>query len=86
MCIPLRSGNDGESDWRTKIMTTFKVKELIGCFTKVGDDWKTINVEKAYTISNWDDLQNLIMTLVDYSDDEITFKVKKIREEADNEQ
>jgi len=66
----------------------FKVTELIRDYVKINDegeyDW--IEIKKKYSANTWDDLQNLIMTLIDYSDDEITFKVKKIREEADNEQ
>jgi hypothetical protein len=34
-------------------------------------------VEKYYTVNNWDDLQNLLMTLIDYSDVSIRFEVKK---------
>jgi hypothetical protein len=50
---------------------------------KVGDDYQYVEVEKYYTVNNWDDLQNLLMTLIDYSDVSIRFEVKK---EAPDEQ
>ena len=61
----------------------FKVTEFIKKYMKVGDDYQYVEVEKYYTVNNWDDLQNLLMTLIDYSDVSIRFEVKK---EAPNEQ
>lgn len=62
---------------------TFKVTEFIKKYMKVGDDYQYVEVEKYYTVNNWDDLQNLLMTLIDYSDVSIRFEVKK---EVPNEQ
>jgi hypothetical protein len=56
---------------------TFKVTEFIKKYMKVGDDYQYVEVEKYYTVNNWDDLQNLLMTLIDYSDVSIRFEVKK---------
>lgn len=61
----------------------FKVTEFIKKYMKVGDEYQYVEVEKHYTVDNWDDLQNLLMTLIDYSDVSIRFEVKK---EAPNEQ
>lgn len=61
----------------------FKVTEFIKKYMKVGDDYQSVEVEKHYTADNWDDLQNLLMTLIDYSDVSIRFEVKK---EVPNEQ
>ena len=61
----------------------FKVTEFIKKYMKVGDDYQYVEVEKYYTVNNWDDLQNLLMTLIDYSDVSIRFEVKK---EVPNEQ
>ena len=55
----------------------FKVTEFFKKFVKVGDDYQNVEVEKYYTVDNWDDLQNLLMTLIDYSDVSIRFEVKK---------
>ena len=62
---------------------TFKVTEFIKKYMKVGDDYQYVEVEKYYTVNNWDDLQNLLMTLIDYSDVSTRFEVKK---EVPNEQ
>lgn len=61
----------------------FKVTEFIKKYMKVGDEYQYDEVEKHYTVGNWDDLQNLLMTLIDYSDVSIRFEVKK---EVPNEQ
>ena len=61
----------------------FKVTEFIKKYMKVGDDYQFVEVEKYYTADTWDDLQNLLMTLIDFSDASIRFEVKK---EVPNEQ
>ena len=61
----------------------FKVTEFIKNYMLVGDEFQYVEVEKCYTVDNWDDLQNLLMTLIDYSDKSIRFEVKK---EVPNEQ
>ena len=60
----------------------FKVTEYISKYMRVEDEWKNIEVEKYYYPNTWDDLQNLLGTLIDYADDSIKFEVKKIEEEA----
>jgi len=55
----------------------FKVTEYISKFMKVGDEYTTVEVPKEYSVANWDDLQNLIMTLIDFTSDKITLKVEK---------
>ena len=61
----------------------FKITEFIKKYLKVGDEYQSVEVDKHYTVDNWDDLQNLLMTLIDYSDVSIRFEVKK---EAEDEQ
>lgn len=61
----------------------FKVTEFIKKYMKVGDDYQYVEVEKNYTADTWDDLQNLLMTLIDFSDRSIRFEVTK---EVPNEQ
>jgi hypothetical protein len=55
----------------------FTVTEFIKKYMKIGDDYQYVEVEKKYSVNNWDDLQNLLMTLIDYSDVSIRFEVKK---------
>ena len=61
----------------------FKVTEFIKKYMKVGDEYQYVEVEKKYIANTWDDLTNLLMTLIDYSDVSIRFEVKK---EVPNEQ
>ena len=61
----------------------FIVTEFIKKYMKVGDDYQYVEVEKNYTVNNWDDLQNMLMSLIDFSDGSIKFEVRK---EAVNEQ
>ena len=55
----------------------FKVKEFITDYVRVGDEYRSIEVEKKYEADNWDDLQNLLMTLIDFSTKAIKFEVEK---------
>lgn len=59
----------------------FEVIQYIKKFMKVGDDWNNVEVETEYGVDNWDDLQNLLMTLIDFGKGDITFKVRKIEVE-----
>jgi len=55
----------------------FTVIEFIKKYMKIGDDYQYVEVEKKYSVKNWDDLQNIIMTLIDFSDGTIKFEVRK---------
>ena len=55
----------------------FTVIEFIREYVKVGDEYQWVEVQKRYTVKNWDDLQNIIMTLIDFSDGTIKFEVRK---------
>lgn len=60
----------------------FKVTEYISKYTKIDEHWRIVEVEKVYNVTNWDDLQNLLGTLIDFADKSIKFEVKKEEEEA----
>jgi hypothetical protein len=55
----------------------FKVTEYITDYVRVGDEYRTIEVEKKYEIHNWDDLQNLLSTIIDFSMKKTKFEVEK---------
>ena len=40
-------------------------------------DYKQIELSKVYTVNSFDDLQDLILMLVDFSRDEVKFSIKK---------
>ena len=55
----------------------FKVKQFIKDYVKVGDEWRHIEVENKYTVNNYDDLQNLLLTLIDFGDGNLKFEITK---------
>lgn len=63
----------------------FTVTEFIRDYVKVNDEdeYHWVEMKKKYTVKNWDDLQNILMMLIDFSDGTIKFEVRK---EADDEQ
>jgi hypothetical protein len=63
----------------------FRVIEFIPDYVKVGDEYRSIEAEKRYEVSTWDDLQTLLMTMIDFSTKTVRFEVQK-REEATDEQ
>jgi len=58
----------------------FRVTQYIPDYVKVGDEYRHVEVENDYEIDNYDDLQNLLLTLIAYSAKDIKFKV--VKEEA----
>ena len=56
----------------------FEVTQYIRKFMKVGDDYDYVDVENDYAVSNWDDLQSLLLALIDFGKDETKFRVKKV--------
>ena len=62
----------------------FKVTEFIRDYVKNEEgeyDW--IEAKKKYTANTWDDLTNLIMSMIDFTDGPIKFEVRK--EEGDEQ-
>ena len=55
----------------------FTVTEFIKKYMKIGDDYQYVEVEKKYSVNNWDDLQNMLMSLIDFSDGPIKLEVRK---------
>lgn len=65
-------------------MINFKVTHHIADYVKVGEEYKTIEVESNYNCENFDDLQNFIMALVDFSEKPVKLTIRK-KEVPDNE-
>ena len=60
----------------------FDVKMVVSAYEKVGDDYKIIEAMKRFVLHNYDDLQNLLLTLIESSEDAVKFEVRK--EEVDD--
>lgn len=58
-------------------MYKFTLTEIIKEFTHIEDKYGTVEVKKEYVVYNYDDLQNLILTLVDFGPDTMQFEIKK---------
>ena len=54
----------------------FTTTQYISDYVKVGDEWRNVEVECKYECHNWDDLENLILTLICNKDD-IKFRVRR---------
>ena len=55
----------------------FKVTQFISDYVKVGDEWRPVEVQNKYSVNNYDDLQNLLLTLIDFGDKKLKFEVVK---------
>lgn len=55
----------------------FDVRMAVTTYTKVGDDYQSVEATKKFVLHNYDDLQNLLLTLIESSEDAIKFEVRK---------
>jgi len=57
----------------------FKVTEIIRNYIKPegSDKYAWVEVNKTYRANTWDDLTNLIMSLIDFTDGPVKIKVEK---------
>ena len=58
-------------------MTRFTVKQIVSNYVKVGEGYQTVEVKNTFEVDNFDDLQNLLMTLIDFSKNDTKFEVSK---------
>lgn len=58
----------------------FYVTQFISDYVKVGEEWKSVEVKNTFTVSNYDDLQNLLLTLIDFGGGKLRFGIEKIEE------
>ena len=55
----------------------FDVRMSVTTYAKVGDDYQSVEATKKFVLHNYDDLQNLLLTLIESSEDAIKFEVRK---------
>ena len=53
----------------------FTITQYVRDYIKVGDEWRNVEVECGYECHDFDDLQNLLMTLI-FNKNDIKFRVK----------
>lgn len=59
----------------------FELEQKISGYTLVNDKYKSATLKQKFQCKNYDDLQNLFLTLVDFSEGTLDFSVKKIEED-----
>ena len=55
----------------------FTLTEIIRDFTHIKEEYGYVDVKKVYVCNNYDDLQNIFLTLVDFSDGPLKFEITK---------
>jgi len=55
----------------------FIVTQFVSDYVKIGDEYKSVEVKNKYEVTNYDDLQNLLLTLIDFGAKETKFSVRK---------
>lgn len=59
----------------------FKVKQHVRDYVEVEGEFKAVDAVVDYSVENYDDLQNLLMTLIDFSESEVKFTIRKKEDE-----
>ena len=59
----------------------YAVKVYMSQYLKVGDEWQTVDVSRAFSFKSWNDVQNFIGYLVEGADGWVKFEVREITEE-----
>ena len=55
--------------------TKYTITQYVRDYVKIGDEWRNVEVECKYECFNWDDLENLLLTLICNKND-IKFRVR----------
>ena len=50
-------------------MTRYRITQYVSDYVKVGDEYRHVEVECDYECSNFDDFENLLLTLVTNKND-----------------
>lgn len=58
----------------------FILTETIREFAHIKEEYGYVEVKKAYECNTYDDLQNIFLTLVDFSTKKLSFEVEKVEE------
>lgn len=55
----------------------FYVTQFLSDFVRVDDQYKTVEVKNKFVVNNYDDLTNLLLTLIDFGDGKLKFEITK---------
>lgn len=55
----------------------FYVTQFLSDFVRVDDQYKTVEVKNKFMVNNYDDLTNLLLTLINFGDGKLKFEITK---------
>ena len=59
----------------------YEIRVYMNQYTKIDDEWHSVEVSRAFIFKNWDDVQTFIGYLVEGADGWVKFEVREITEE-----
>ena len=59
----------------------YEIRVYMNQYTKIDDEWRSVEVSRALSFKSWDDVQNFIGYLVEGADGWVKFEVREITEE-----
>ena len=59
----------------------YEIRVYMNQYTKIDDEWRSVEGSRAFSFKNWDDVQNFIGYLVEGADGWVKFEVREITEE-----
>ena len=62
-------------------MMKYEIRVYMSQYTKIDDEWRSVEVSRAFSFKSWDDVQNFIGYLVEGADGWVKFEVRAITEE-----
>lgn len=63
----------------------FTLREILRKYAVIEDKGGYVEIEKKYVVNNYDDLQNLFLTLVDFTEEGTTLRFEVKKETFDGE-
>ena len=59
----------------------YEIRVYMNQYTKIDDEWRSVEVSRAFGFKSWDDVQNFIGYLAEGADGWVKFEVREITEE-----
>ena len=59
----------------------YEIRVYMNQYTKIDDEWRSVEVSRVFCFKSWDDVQNFIGYLVEGADGWVKFEVREIAEE-----
>ena len=60
----------------------YTVTLFMSRYMQVDGEWQNVDVKRAFTFSDWNDVQDFIGYLVEGADGSVRFEVEEVKQEA----